>query len=69
MEPFRKGFLGNKRFRPDDYQGKGKGHMEGQTNPQCRTCGRYYVGACNLEVQCFGCGEPGHIKRNCPKAP
>jgi len=33
MEPFRKGFSGNKRFRPNDYQGKGKGPMEGKTNP------------------------------------
>jgi len=69
MESFKKGFLGNKRFRSDDYQGKGKGPIEGQANPQCQTCGRYHTGACNLEVRCFRCGEPGHMKRNCPKAP
>ena len=68
-ESYGKGFSGNKKFRSDDDEGKGKGPMKGQANPQCQTCGGYHIGACNLEVRCYGCGEPGHIKRNCAKAP
>jgi len=33
MESYRKGFLGNKRFRPDNYQGKGKQPVEWWTYP------------------------------------
>jgi len=58
IEPYRKGFLGNKRFRPDNYQGKGKQPVEWQTYLQCKTCGRHHMGARNFEVRYFGCGEP-----------
>jgi len=36
MELVRKGFSSNKRFRPNNYQGKGKGLMEGRLIPSVR---------------------------------
>ena len=69
MELDRKGFSGDKRFRPDSYQGKEKGPMVEQRHPQCRNYGRYHEGPCNFEVICFECGEPGHVKKFCPKIP
>ena len=44
--PPRKGFPGNKRFRSDNYQGKGKPPVEWQTNTKCETWGKYHGGEC-----------------------
>ena len=62
MESDRKGFSDDKRFRPDSYQGKGKGPVVEQRHRKCRNCGRYHEGPCNFEVICFECGELGHVK-------
>jgi len=67
MGPPRKGFLGNKRFRFDNYQGKGKQPVEWQTNSRCETCGKYHGGVCVFAERCFECGEPGHRIKDCPK--
>ena len=44
----RKGFLGHKRFRPVNYQGKRKQPAERQPYPRCETCGKYQEGVCIL---------------------
>ncbi|WRX10267.1 zinc finger protein [Theobroma cacao] len=31
-----------------------------------RNCGKYHVGMCREHVQCFHCGQPGHIRSTCP---
>jgi len=67
MGPPWKGFLSNKRFRSDNYQGNGKQPAEGRTNPRCETCGKYHRGVCVFAAWCFECGKPGHMARDCPK--
>lgn len=43
------------------------GRSRGGNAPQCPNCGRYHFGECWGEGRvCFGCGERGHIKSNCP---
>jgi len=46
MGPPRKGFPDKKKFRPVNYQGKGKQLAEGRPIPRCETCGNYHRGVC-----------------------
>jgi len=42
MGPPRRRFPSNKKFRYDNYQGKGKQPVEGRTIPKRETCGKYH---------------------------
>ena len=36
--------------------------------PKCTTCGKKHSGKCLAGMDgCFGCGNMGHMMRNCPK--
>ena len=67
MGPPRRGFSSNKRFRNDNYQGKGKQPAEGGNIPECKTCGKRHRGVCVFAPRCYECDEPGHMARDCPK--
>ncbi|KAF7126629.1 hypothetical protein RHSIM_Rhsim11G0010200 [Rhododendron simsii] len=46
---------------------QGNNHQNNQV-PTCDTCGKAHRGICWRTTNgCFGCGEMGHIKRDCPK--
>ncbi|XP_017976441.1 PREDICTED: uncharacterized protein LOC108661958 [Theobroma cacao] len=34
---------------------------------RCRMCGKYHVELCRELVRCFHCGQPGHIRSDCPQ--
>jgi len=56
MGPPKKGFPDKKRFKPVNYQGKGKQPAEGRPIPRCETCGKYHGGECTFVARCFECG-------------
>ncbi|KAM6576973.1 hypothetical protein CsatB_028810 [Cannabis sativa] len=36
--------------------------------PICRTCNRKHLGECKMKSGvCYNCGQPRHLKKNCPK--
>ncbi|KAF2294415.1 hypothetical protein GH714_011131 [Hevea brasiliensis] len=38
-----------------------------RSHPQCVACGKHHEGECRkFDIGCFECGDPGHLKRNCP---
>jgi len=67
MGPPRRGSPSYKRFRNDNYQGKGKRPAEGGAISECEFCGKLHKGVSAFAPRCFECDEPGHIARNCPK--
>ncbi|XLU55833.1 hypothetical protein S245_005352, partial [Arachis hypogaea] len=46
------------------------GHGSNQTRPTksyCQQCGIYHSGICfKATGACFGCGQSGHLRRDCP---
>lgn len=41
---------------------------QGKNAPTCITCGKTHSGVCwRTTDKCFGCGQLGHIQRNCPR--
>ncbi|KAG5516681.1 hypothetical protein RHGRI_037428 [Rhododendron griersonianum] len=48
--------------------GQGQNQNWTENRPNCLNCGRAHIGIClKGSTSCYGCGEPGHIRRNCPK--
>ena len=33
---------------------------------RCSRCGRIYMGPCEIRRFCFRCGDPNHLRPNCP---
>ncbi|XP_065875971.1 uncharacterized protein [Euphorbia lathyris] len=46
------------------------GSARSDSTPACDTCGRHHRGECwgTRKITCFGCGELGHYKNECPHA-
>ena len=42
------------------------GNIEGSRAPYCQTCGYSHYGRCERPRVCFRCGQPSHMKRDCP---
>jgi len=56
-----------KKNKPNYSPGKGKQPMYKPLNP-CRHCGKWYGGVClSGQGRCYGCGDFGHKKSECPK--
>ncbi|VFQ64393.1 unnamed protein product [Cuscuta campestris] len=36
-------------------------------NDYCRNCGKNHFGKCTQPLRCFGCGNTGHMKAQCPQ--
>ena len=37
------------------------------SRPPCQYCGNYHSGQCHKATgACFGCGQTGHLKKECP---
>ncbi|XP_060974683.1 uncharacterized protein LOC133039756 [Cannabis sativa] len=61
----------------NDRDKKGKAVVQNNNNgvkrsyvefPICPTCNRKHLGECKMKSGvCYNCGQPGHLKKNCPK--
>ncbi len=69
-EPFVPQSQPQQQSRQQTGQGRGAPSVISQTGlttaPQCFRCGRAHFGLCARFPGCFYCGQPGHIRRDCP---
>lgn len=59
---------GNGQSKRQNTGGQDQNQNKNEDRPSCLNCGRSHIGICLKGSNgCYGCGEPGHIRKNCPR--